>query len=100
MAMYAMTFEFAQVDQPPPPETQQLLGAVAGNKQAIDDFVSVQAGTLPIPEFFSPDNIARVMGHTTELTEVAALQPMVDHETGLCNDQNDAETDRVDERRP
>jgi 2-polyprenyl-6-methoxyphenol hydroxylase-like FAD-dependent oxidoreductase len=61
MAMYEMTFEFAQIDKPPPPETQQLLGAVAGNPQAMDDFVSVQAGTLPIPEFFSPDNIARIM---------------------------------------
>jgi 2-polyprenyl-6-methoxyphenol hydroxylase-like FAD-dependent oxidoreductase len=61
MPMYEMTFEFAQVDQPPPPEMQQLLGAVAGNRQAMDDFVSVQAGTLPIPEFFSPDNIGRII---------------------------------------
>ena len=61
MPMYEMTFDFAQVDQPPPPETQQLLGAVAGNQQAMDDFVSVQAGTLPIPEFFSPENIGRIM---------------------------------------
>jgi 2-polyprenyl-6-methoxyphenol hydroxylase-like FAD-dependent oxidoreductase len=61
MPMYEMTFDFAQLDQPPPPETQQLLGAVAGNRQAMDDFVSVQAGTLPIPEFFSPDNIGRIM---------------------------------------
>jgi len=61
MAMYEMTFQFAQIDQPPPPETQQLLGAVAGNRRAMDDFVSVQAGTLPIPEFFSPDNVARIM---------------------------------------
>ena len=61
MPMYEMTFDFAQLDQPPPPETQQLLGAVAGNQQDMDDFVSVQAGTLPIPEFFSPDNIGRIM---------------------------------------
>jgi len=60
MPMYEMTFEFAQVDQPPPPETQQLLGAVAGNRQSMDDFVSVQAGTMPIPEFFSPDNVAQI----------------------------------------
>lgn len=59
--MYEMTFDFAQVDKPPPPETQALLGAVAGHQQAMDDFVSVQAGTLPIPEFFSPDNIGRIM---------------------------------------
>jgi 2-polyprenyl-6-methoxyphenol hydroxylase-like FAD-dependent oxidoreductase len=61
MPMYEMTFDFAQVDHPPPPETQQLLGAVFGNQQAMDDFVSVQAGTLPIPEFFSPENIGRIM---------------------------------------
>jgi 2-polyprenyl-6-methoxyphenol hydroxylase-like FAD-dependent oxidoreductase len=61
MPMYEMTFDFAQVDQPPPPETQQLLSAVAGNQQAMDDFASVQAGTLPIPEFFSPENIGRIL---------------------------------------
>ena len=60
--MYEMTFDFAQLDQAPPPETQQLLAAVAGNQRAMDDFVSVQAGTLPISEFFSPDNVGRIMG--------------------------------------
>jgi 2-polyprenyl-6-methoxyphenol hydroxylase-like FAD-dependent oxidoreductase len=62
MPMYEMTFDFAQLDQPPPPETQQLLAAVSGNAEAMDDFVSVQAGTLPIPEFFSPENIGQIMG--------------------------------------
>ncbi len=61
MPMYEMTFDFAQVDQPPPPETQQLLAAVAGSQDAMDDFVSVQAGTLPIPEFFDPENVGRIM---------------------------------------
>jgi 2-polyprenyl-6-methoxyphenol hydroxylase-like FAD-dependent oxidoreductase len=61
MAMYDMTFDLAQLDQPPPPETQQLLGAVARSREAMNDFVSVQAGTLPIPEFFSPDNVNRIM---------------------------------------
>ncbi len=64
MAMYDMTFDFAQVDQPPPPETQQLLSAVARSPEAMNDFVSVQAGTLPVPEFFSPDNISRIMSLT------------------------------------
>jgi hypothetical protein len=59
--MYEMTFDFAQVDQPPPPETQQLLAAIAGNQEAMDDFVSVQAGTLPIPAFFDPENVGRIM---------------------------------------
>jgi 2-polyprenyl-6-methoxyphenol hydroxylase-like FAD-dependent oxidoreductase len=61
MPMYEMTFGFAQVDQPPPPETQQLLAAVAGNEAAMDDFVSVQAGTLPIPQFFDPENVGRIL---------------------------------------
>ncbi len=61
MAMYDMTFDFAQLDQPPPPETQQLLSAVARSREAMNDFVSMQAGTLPVPEFFNPDNIGRVM---------------------------------------
>jgi 2-polyprenyl-6-methoxyphenol hydroxylase-like FAD-dependent oxidoreductase len=61
MPMYEMTFDLAQVDQPPPPEMQQLLAAVAGSQEAMDDFVSVQAGTLPIGDFFSPDNVGRIM---------------------------------------
>ena len=64
MPMYEMTFDFAQLDQPPPPEMQQVLGAVARSQDAMDDFVSVQAGTLPIPEFFSPDNVGRIMAGT------------------------------------
>jgi 2-polyprenyl-6-methoxyphenol hydroxylase-like FAD-dependent oxidoreductase len=62
LPMYDMTFQFAQLDQPPPPETQQLLAAVATRPDAMNDFVSVQAGTLPIPEFFSPENLGRIMG--------------------------------------
>jgi hypothetical protein len=61
MPMYEMTFDFAQLDEPPPPETQALLAAVARNAEAMDDFVSVQAGTLPVPEFFDPGNIGRIM---------------------------------------
>jgi 2-polyprenyl-6-methoxyphenol hydroxylase-like FAD-dependent oxidoreductase len=61
MPMYDMTFELAQVDQPPPPEMQQLLAAVSATQEAMDDFASVQAGTMPIPEFFSPENIGRTM---------------------------------------
>jgi 2-polyprenyl-6-methoxyphenol hydroxylase-like FAD-dependent oxidoreductase len=61
LPMYEMTFDLAQLDTPPP-ETQQLLAAVAGDRRASDDFVSVQAGTFPIPEFFHPDNLARIMG--------------------------------------
>jgi 2-polyprenyl-6-methoxyphenol hydroxylase-like FAD-dependent oxidoreductase len=60
-AMYAMTFDFSRLDEPPPPETQQLLAAVARSPEAMDDFVSVQAGTMPIPAFFDPANVGRIM---------------------------------------
>ena len=60
LPMYEMTVMFSSFD-PPPPEMQQMLAAVAGNSQATEDFVSVQAGTMPVPEFFDPANIGRIM---------------------------------------
>ena len=33
---------------------QQLLGAIAGNHKAMDEFASMFAGALPVPEFFNP----------------------------------------------
>ena len=45
----------------PPPEMQPLIGAMRGNQEAMDDFVSVMAGTLPAPEFFAPENVGRIM---------------------------------------
>jgi flavin-dependent dehydrogenase len=61
LPVYEFTDEFAQL-QPPPPELQQLIGAMAGNQRAMNDFVSVQASTLPAPEFFDPANLGRIMG--------------------------------------
>ena len=61
MPVYEFTDEFAQL-QPPPPEMQQLIGAMHGNQEAMDAFVSVQASTLPAPEFFAPENVGQIMG--------------------------------------
>jgi 2-polyprenyl-6-methoxyphenol hydroxylase-like FAD-dependent oxidoreductase len=60
LPVYEFTDDFAQL-RPPPPETQQLIAAMHGNQTAMDGFVSVQADTLPAPEFFSPANIGRIM---------------------------------------
>ena len=60
LALYEFTCEFAKIE-PPPAEMQQLLAAVSHSSEASDDFVSVMAGTLPLPEFFGPDNVARIM---------------------------------------
>jgi hypothetical protein len=58
--VYAFTDELAQL-LPPPPEMQQLIGAMHGNQPAMDGFISVQADTLPAPEFFAPANVERIL---------------------------------------
>jgi 2-polyprenyl-6-methoxyphenol hydroxylase-like FAD-dependent oxidoreductase len=60
MPFYEFTSQLATLE-PPPPEMQHLLGAVHGNTEAMDAFVSVVAGTLSPVEFFSPENIAQLM---------------------------------------
>jgi flavin-dependent dehydrogenase len=58
--IYEFTTNLATLE-PPPPEMQQLLGAVHGNQGAMDDFVSVVAATLSPTEFFAPARIGRIM---------------------------------------
>jgi flavin-dependent dehydrogenase len=60
MPVYGLTCDFAKIE-PPPPEMQHLIGAMQGNQEAMDGFVSVMAGTLPAPEFFGPENAGRIM---------------------------------------
>ena len=48
--IYEFTSQLATLE-PPPPEMQQLLGAVPGNQEAMDGFVSVIAGTMSPVEF-------------------------------------------------
>src|SRR5205085_5128319 len=60
LPIYGLTNDFAQL-QPPPPEMQQLIGAMQGNQEAMDAFVSVMAGTFSAPEFFGPENAERIM---------------------------------------
>ena len=64
--VYEFTAEFANME-PPPPELQQLIGAMQGNQEAQDGFVSVQAATLPAPEFFAPENVGRIMAAAARL---------------------------------
>jgi len=60
LPIYGFTNDFAKLE-PPPPEMQQLIGAMQGNQDAQDGFVSVMAGTVPAPEFFGPENAGRIM---------------------------------------
>jgi 2-polyprenyl-6-methoxyphenol hydroxylase-like FAD-dependent oxidoreductase len=58
--LYDFTCQLASME-PPPPEMQHLLGAVSASPAGGDGFASMVAGTMPVPEFFSPDNIGRIM---------------------------------------
>ena len=67
LPVYEFTDDFAQL-RPPPPEMQQLIGAMHGNQAAMDQFVSVQAATLSAPEFFAAENVGRIMANAKQAT--------------------------------
>ena len=56
-ATYGFTTQLATLE-PPPPEVLHVLGAAYGNQGAMDDFVSVVAGTLSPAIFFAPPDLA------------------------------------------
>ena len=60
LPLYDFTCQLAALE-PPPPELQELLGAVHGNQDAMDAFVSMLAGTVSPAEFFAPENTERIM---------------------------------------
>jgi hypothetical protein len=59
LPMYEFTCEFAKL-APPPPDMQQLLGAVHGNQEAMDGYVRAIAGVVSPAEYFSEQNVARI----------------------------------------
>jgi 2-polyprenyl-6-methoxyphenol hydroxylase-like FAD-dependent oxidoreductase len=67
LPMYEFTAELATLE-PPPPELQQLLGAVHGNQDAMDSFTRVIAGVTSPAEFFSEQNVQRIMSQASATT--------------------------------
>ena len=65
LPIFEFTTQLATLE-PPPPEMQQLLGAVHGNRSAMDDFVSLTAGTVSPVDFFDPSNIGLIMQASLE----------------------------------
>ncbi|MGZ3678670.1 MAG: NAD(P)/FAD-dependent oxidoreductase [Ktedonobacterales bacterium] len=61
LPIYEFTCQLATLE-PPPPEMQQLFAALRGNQADTDRFMGVLAGTTPVPEFFAPENVGRIMG--------------------------------------
>jgi 2-polyprenyl-6-methoxyphenol hydroxylase-like FAD-dependent oxidoreductase len=59
-AMYEFNSQMASLE-PPPPEMLQLISALRGNQADTDRYLGVIAGTVPVREFFSPENTQRIM---------------------------------------
>jgi hypothetical protein len=59
--MYELTCQRAALE-PPTPQMSRLVAALGGNQDDTDQFIGVIAGTIPVAEFFAPDNIQRITG--------------------------------------
>jgi 2-polyprenyl-6-methoxyphenol hydroxylase-like FAD-dependent oxidoreductase len=59
-AMYELTSELA-TQEPLPPELAQLLTAAAASQEAMDAFAEMFAGVLPVPAFFAPEHVERIL---------------------------------------
>lgn len=60
LAMFEHTCQLARL-APPPPEMIQLLEALRGDQTETGRFLGTVTGTVPIPEFFSPENVGRII---------------------------------------
>lgn len=61
LPIYEVNCDLASL-QPPAPEMQALVGALAGNQEQAERFIGTLSGTVPVPEFFDPGNIERIIG--------------------------------------
>jgi 2-polyprenyl-6-methoxyphenol hydroxylase-like FAD-dependent oxidoreductase len=59
--MYRLTMERASY-APPPAELMALLAALQDNQEQTDRFLGLDAGSVRVEEFFSPENVAAIMG--------------------------------------
>jgi 2-polyprenyl-6-methoxyphenol hydroxylase-like FAD-dependent oxidoreductase len=60
LPMYEFTTQLATLE-PPPPDLQRLLAAAHGNQDAMDGFARVNAGVLSPVEYFSDENVGRIL---------------------------------------
>jgi len=58
LPMYEFTTQLATL-APPPPEMQRLFGAIVGDRNAMDAFVQMNAGTISPIEFFATARVER-----------------------------------------
>ncbi len=61
MPGYDLTCRLAALE-PPPADTRQLFAALQGDQPQIDRFFGAHQGTVPVQEFFAPDNLRQITG--------------------------------------
>lgn len=61
LAYYELTCQLATL-APPPPEIAQLLEALQNNPEQRSRFFGVLAHTVPVEEFFAPENVQKILG--------------------------------------
>jgi 2-polyprenyl-6-methoxyphenol hydroxylase-like FAD-dependent oxidoreductase len=64
--MYEFTTHLAALEAPPP-EMRALFGALHGNQDATNAFLSAITGAIPLPDFMSKENIGRIMAAANEV---------------------------------
>lgn len=60
-AMYDLSCDMAAYE-PPPPEMQALFGALRDNPAERNRYFGTLAGTVPIAEYYAPENLRRIVG--------------------------------------
>ena len=59
MQMYEFTCQLARLD-PPTPDMEHLFGSLADNHEQTRRFFGVIAGTVPVEQFFAPENLENI----------------------------------------
>jgi 2-polyprenyl-6-methoxyphenol hydroxylase-like FAD-dependent oxidoreductase len=59
--MYELTYKLTQL-LPPSPDEQRLFGALLDSPADTVAFLGTLSGTVPIPTFFAPENMGRIVG--------------------------------------
>jgi flavin-dependent dehydrogenase len=71
MPIYELTTQFASL-APPSEEQQLLFGALRHNQEQTNRLFGAIVGTVPIPEFFAPENLGRIIGAAPSATAATA----------------------------
>jgi flavin-dependent dehydrogenase len=60
LPLYELNYQAATLE-PPPPQILQLRAALRGNPADTARYFGVNAGTVPVAEFFAPENVQRIL---------------------------------------